>query len=443
MDSEAEVMTLTTAGRVLARRHHGQIGFLDLRDGTGEIQLLVDSEIGSSGINLLNVPIGSWVGIHGTTGQTQRGNPVLVVQDWEPLAICQVPWTDQRNGLVDQDERYRRRYMDLWANPQSAERFRQRSQLISEIRRTLEDEGFIEVETPILSDIASGASARPFTTHHNALDRELHMRIAPELYLKRLVAGGFERVYEIGRVFRNEGLSTRHNPEFTMLEGYQAFADLYDMMDLTEGLIQRVCTSVIGSTTVESAGRSIDLGSPFRRASMCQLTSEAFGEEIDLHTPTSRLHQLAERLGATIDRNWTAGRIIAELYGQHVESSLTDPVFVTDYPREISPLAREHRHLPGLTERFELIVGGRELANAFSELCDPVEQRARFAEQALMADAGDEEAMAIDEDYLAALEFGLPPTGGVGIGIDRLVMLLTGAPSIRDVILFPTLRERK
>lgn len=433
---------LTVAGRILRRRDHGRVGFLDLRDATGEIQLLIDPARCAQSRDLLDAPVGSWIGCTGEGGRSRSGAPVLLVSTWQLLAGCREPWADSRSGLVDPDERYRRRHVDLWANADSTRRFRQRSQIISLTRRFLEDRDFIEVETPILSDVASGASARPFLTQHHALDRELHLRIAPELYLKRLVAGGFERVFELGRVFRNEGLSTRHNPEFTMVEAYQAFADLYDMMDLTESLIAELARTVAGSTSVQVGGRAVDLSAPFRRASMSELTSEACGEDVSIDSSLQRLRSLLEGAGGAVDPSWGAGRLLAALFERLVEPMLWEPVFVTDYPREISPLARDHRSTPGLTERFELIIAGRELANAFTELCDPDEQRSRFVEQAAMAASGDDEAMAVDEDYVAALEFGLPPTGGVGIGIDRLVMLLTGAPSIRDVILFPTLRAR-
>lgn len=433
----------TIAGRIIARRAHGKVTFLDLRDATGEVQVLVDHRDVDDAEELADLPIGSWIGVTGTPGRSRSDAEVLIADRWQLLARCRVPWVDARSGLSDPDARYRRRYADLWANPESSARFRARSEIISRCRRFLEDRGFVEVETPILSDVASGASARPFTTHHNALDRDLHLRIAPELYLKRLVAGGFERVFEIGRVFRNEGLSTRHNPEFTILEAYQAFGDLSDVLDLTEELIVELARTVAGTLDLTVRNRPIDLHPPFRRVGMCELVSEACGESVDVATPRDRLAELLrDRTGTIADPTWGPGRIVAALFEALVEPDLWEPTFVVDYPREISPLARAHRSRPGLTERFELFVAGRELANAFTELCDPDEQRARFEEQALMAAGGDEEAMAVDEDYLAALEFGLPPTGGLGIGIDRLVMLLTGADSIRQVILFPSLRPR-
>jgi len=430
------------AGRILARRDHGRVTFLDLRDASGAAQILVDHRRCAAADELAALPVGSWVGMTAAPGRSRTGAALLVADSWQLLARCRVPWTDPRGGLADPDARYRRRYADLWANPGTASRFRARSQTISLTRRFLENQGYIEVETPILSDVASGASAQPFVTHHNALDRELHLRIAPELYLKRLVAGGFERVFEVGRVFRNEGLSSRHNPEFTILEAYQAFGDLTDMMSLAEDLIFFLANEVAGTTRVAVGDRAVDLRTPFRRAAMSDLVSEACRERVGVDTPRAHLAELLVEAGGRPDPSWGPGRLLAAIFEELVEPHLWDPVFVTDYPREISPLARSHREIPGLTERFELFVAGRELANAFTELCDPEEQRARFEEQAAMAADGDEEAMAVDEDYLAALEFGLPPTGGLGIGIDRLVMLLTGATSIRDVILFPSLRAR-
>ena len=435
-------LEVEVAGRIINRRAHGRTTFLDLQDESGTAQVIVEHGRCDEGEALTALPIGSWVGVAATPGPSRSGTPSLLASSWQILARCEVAWTDPRHGLADPDERYRRRHVDLWANPGSAARFRARSRILSLTRRFLEDRDFIEVETPILSDVASGASAQPFTTHHNALDRDLHLRIAPELYLKRLVVGGFERVFEIGRVFRNEGLSARHNPEFTMLEAYQAFGDLSDMMDLTEALIAYLAVEITGSTTVMAGDRAVDLSAPFRRAPMCTLVSDACGETVDLGTPTAHLEALAHTAGIDVISGWGSGRMIAALYERLVEDDLWGPVFVTDYPREISPLARAHRDQPGLTERFELIVAGSELANAFTELCDPVEQRARFQEQAAMAAEGDAEAMAVDENYLAALEFGLPPTGGLGIGMDRLVMLLTEASSIRDVVLFPSLRPR-
>jgi lysyl-tRNA synthetase class 2 len=338
--------------------------------------------------------------------------------------------------------RYRQRYVDLAVNPAVKELFATRSRVVQTIRETLAAEGYLEVETPMLQPIPGGAAARPFKTHHNALDMDLFLRIAPELYLKRLVVGGFERVFEIGRSFRNEGLSPRHNPEFTMLELYAAYFDYGDLMALTEELIAFLATELLGTTklTYGTAARSLDLTPPWRRASLADLVEEHTGRRLDVRMDVDELRREAADLGVPHDPAFGPGKLLLEIYEKTTEHQLWGPVFVTDYPKEVSPLARDHREIPGLVERFEAIVAGRELANAFSELIDPMEQRKRFEDQARQRAAGDEEAMVVDEDYLRALEYGLPPTAGLGIGIDRLVMLLADVSSIRDVLLFPTLR---
>jgi lysyl-tRNA synthetase class 2 len=328
----------------------------------------------------------------------------------------------------------------MWANERSREVLLARSRAISEVRRFLESKGFVEVETPVFHTLPGGATAKPFVTHHNALDVDLYLRIALELHLKRLVVGGMEKVFEIGRVFRNEGLSPRHNPEFTMLELYQAYADYNDMMDLTEQMVAHVARQVTGSTQLDYAGRALDLSPPWRRAPLLELVAEHSGLELSLDMPMEELRQRAGNFGVPVLPSWGPGKIILEIYEKTTEPNLWGPVFVMDYPKEVSPLAREHRSSPDLVERFEPVVAGRELGNAFSELTDPAVQRENFEAQARARAGGDDEAMPVDEDYLRALEYGLPPTGGLGIGIDRLVMLLTGAESIRDVIAFPTLR---
>jgi lysyl-tRNA synthetase class 2 len=342
--------------------------------------------------------------------------------------------------VTDVDLRYRQRYVDLWANESSRATMLLRSRMVSLMRRWLEDRGFVEVETPILHPVPGGAAARPFVTHHHALDVDLYLRVAPELYLKRLVVGGFEKVFEIGRVFRNEGLSPRHNPEFTMLELYQAYADYTDAMALTEELVAYLATELCGTTSLVYSGRDLELAVPWRRATLYELVAQCAGVEVDVGMPVSELRRIASSFDIPVEEAWGPGKLILEIYEKTTEGSLWGPVFVCDYPKEVSPLARAHRSKPGLVERFEPIVAGRELANAFTELIDPDEQRARFEEQARARAAGDDEAMAVDEDYLRALEYGLPPTAGLGIGIDRLAMLLSGQEAIRDVILFPTLR---
>jgi lysyl-tRNA synthetase class 2 len=363
------------------------------------------------------------------------------VATWDVLAETRRPFPDKWHGLSDADLRYRQRYVDLWVTEDSRRTLLLRSAVVSGTRRWLEDRGFVEVETPIFQPIAGGALAKPFVTHHNALDMDLFLRIAPELYLKRLVVGGFERVFEIGRVFRNEGLSPRHNPEFTMLELYQAYADYGDMMRVVEELVAHLATELLGTTSITYRGQPLDLAAPWRRATLTELVEEQTGVHVDVGMPVEELRTIAaEHDVPKIDDSWGPGKLILEIYEKTTEAELWGPVFVTDYPKEVSPLARDHREMHDLVERFEAIVAGRELANAFSELIDPQEQRERFEHQAAQRAGGDEEAMAVDEDYLRALEYGLPPTGGLGIGIDRLVMLLSGSDAIRDVILFPTLR---
>ncbi len=372
--------------------------------------------------------------------RTRTGELSVQVNGWVLLAEARRSFGDKWRGIADVDLRYRQRYADLWANPDTRRTLLLRSRAVALIRRWLDERGFVEVETPLLHPIPGGAAARPFVTHHNALDVDLYLRIAPELYLKRLVVGGFERVFEIGRVFRNEGLSPRHNPEFTMLELYQAYADYTDLMVLTEELVAYLATELCGTTTLTYAGRELDLTAPWRRATISELIAEHAGLEVDLDTPVEKLRAICDDRDIPYRDDWGPGKLLLEIYEKTTEAQLWGPVFVTDYPKEVSPLARDHRSRPGLVERFEPIVAGRELGNAFSELVDPAEQRLRFEAQAAARAAGDEEAMAVDEDYLRALEYGLPPTAGLGIGVDRLVMLLSGAEAIRDVIAFPTLR---
>lgn len=431
---------VSVAGRLMLRRDQGRIAFGVLADSTARIQLFATKAATAGFGRFKALSIGDWIGVRGVVMTTRRGELSVRVDEWTLLAPTRRPFPDKWHGLTDVDTRYRRRYLDLWVSEASRAVFEARSQTVSALRRLLESQGFTEVETPMLHPIPGGAAARPFVTRHNALGAEMYLRIAPELYLKRLVAGGMERVFEIGRVFRNEGLSTRHNPEFTMLELYWAYADYADMMHLTEQLVADVAVEVCGSAVVEHRGRAVDLTPPWRRAAMEEVISEHAGIEVSLDTPRAALAEHCNRLGIETRGHYGRGRLLLEIYEKTAEPELWGPVFVTDYPAEVSPLARRHRSRPGYTERFEAIVAGRELCNAFSELVDPQEQRARFEAQEARRAAGDDEAMSVDSDYLRALEYGLPPTAGLGIGVDRLVMLLTDTSSIRDVLLFPTLR---
>jgi lysyl-tRNA synthetase class 2 len=435
---------VSVAGRVMLNRPQGKLAFATLRDGTGsEVQLFALAAVTEDFEGFGKISLGDWVGASGEVVKTKKGELSVKVQRWTMLAETRRSFGDKWNGVTDVDTRYRQRYVDLWANPESRTTLVNRSRILSLTRRWLEDRRFVEVETPVFHPIPGGALARPFTTHHNALDLDLYLRIAPELYLKRLVVGGFERVFEIARVFRNEGLSTRHNPEFTMLELYQAYGDYHDVMELTEELVAHLARELHGTTKLTYGGRELDLTPPWRRASLIDLIEEQIGVRVDLRMDLDQLRNLCREHGVEVKDAYGAGKLVLELYEKTTEAQLWGPVFVTDYPKEVSPLARDHRELPETVERFEGIVAGRELCNAFSELVDPDEQRARFEEQARQKAAGDAEAMVVDEDYLRALDHGLPPTAGLGIGVDRLVMLLTDTASIRDVILFPTLRPEQ
>jgi lysyl-tRNA synthetase class 2 len=373
--------------------------------------------------------------------RTDRGELSVKVKSWQMLSKSLQPLPDKWHGLADVEKRYRQRYLDLIVSPDTRETFRRRAIAVSSIRRWLDERGFLEIETPVLQSVPGGADARPFETHHNALDLPLTLRIATELHLKRLVVGGFERVYELGRIFRNEGISTRHNPEFTSIEVYQAYADYNDMMDLTEQLIAHVCQQVCGTTRISYQGTEIDLTPPWRRATMHELVLDATGLDFSSFGSRAEAAAAMQAQGLAVpELADSVGRLLVEAFDQKVESTLIQPTFVIDYPVENSPLARAHRSKPGLVERFELFIVGRETANAFSELIDPVDQRQRLEAQMARKAAGDDEAQEVDEDFINALEVGMPPTGGLGIGIDRLVMLLTDSPSIRDVIAFPLLR---
>lgn len=436
-------VVVSIAGRLMLRRAQGKLAFGTLDDGTARVQLFAPAKSTPEFDTFCGLSIGDWIGVRGEVMKTRRGELSVRVDEWTLLADTKRPFPDKWHGLTDQDTRYRQRYVDLWVTEGARQSFVMRSNLLSSTRRWLEDEGFIEVETPVFHPIPGGALARPFTTHHNALDQELFLRVAPELYLKRLIVGGFPKVFEIARVFRNEGLSTRHNPEFTMLEWYQAYADWNDTMALAERLIEHLAIELTGSAVVNYDGRDVDFTAPWRRATLVELIAEHADVQVSLDTPLDELRATAERFGVAVEPHYGPGKLLLEIYEKTVEANLWDPIFVTEYPKEVSPLSRDHRDKPGYTERFEGIVAGRELFNGFSELTDPVEQGLRFAEQATNKDHGDDEAMGVDDDYLRALDYGLPPTGGIGIGIDRLVMLLADVTTIRDVVLFPTLRPEQ
>jgi lysyl-tRNA synthetase, class II len=437
---------VAVAGRVMLLRDSGKLIFATARDRSGELQLFVSKAvIGDAGFAAFgDLDLGDWVGVRGTVMTTRKGELSIKVEHAQLLSKAVRPLPDKWHGLTDTDTRFRQRYADLIVNAEAREAFRIRHETVASFRRTLHAEGFIEVETPMLHVEAGGAHARPFVTHHNTLDMQLHLRIAIELHLKRLIVGGLERVYEIGRVFRNEGISTRHNPEFTMLELYQAFADYSEMIAITEQLIRQAALDAVGASQVTVAwadgAPTIDLTQPFRQVRMIDLVHEATGVAVHPSQAVDDLRALAAQHGVSCSPQWGSGKIIEELFEALCESSLVEPTFVTGHPVEISPLARHDRHDPDLTERFELFIGGREIANGYSELNDPVEQRARFEDEQKAKDGGSLEAGTVDEDYLRALEYGLPPTGGLGIGMDRVAMLLANTATIKEVILFPTLR---
>jgi lysyl-tRNA synthetase, class II len=447
---DADMLETITAGRVLAIRNFGKASFLGLSDGVRRIQIYVKqdalSELDFKVFKLLD--LGDHVGVEGHLFRTRTGELSIWARRVVFLAKCHLPLPEKWHGLQDIETRYRQRYVDLIVNPDSRRVFEVRTKAVSAIRAFLDARGFVEVETPVMQPIAGGAAARPFVTHHNALDMDLYLRIAPELYLKRLVVGGMERVYELARNFRNEGVSTQHNPEFTMLEFYQAYADYGELMAMTEELIAYTAREAAGTEEVVFNGQAISLTAPFRRLSLRHAASEEasrrLGEtisETDLRDRTKAL-SVASRLGIELKADTTAGKVATEIFERLWEADLVQPTFVYDFPTEVSPLSKQRPDDPDTVERFELYIGGFEVANAFSELNDPHEQRRRFEMQLEEKRKGDAEAHPMDEDYVRALEYGLPPTGGEGIGIDRLVMVLSGSPSIRDVILFPHLRRR-
>jgi lysyl-tRNA synthetase class 2 len=427
------------AGRITARREMGKASFIDLRDGTGKLQLQVRvDELGDESYErLVGLDLGDIVGVDGLAFATKRGELTLRVDRWELLAKSLRPPPEKFHGLEDTETRYRRRELDLIANEETRDLFAKRAGTIAAVRRWLDERGFVEVETPVLQPLYGGALARPFTTHHNALDRDLYLRIATELYLKRCVVGGIDRVYELGKDFRNEGISHKHNPEFTMLEWYEAYADYNDAAERLEQLVAEVAESVLGTTTVERGGERIDLAPPWRRVTLREAISERAGLDVVEH-PTREA--LAAAMDSEPDPREGWGKLVDGLLSKEVEPTLIQPTFVLDYPVELSPFAKAHRTEEGLVERWEAFVGGIEIANAFSELNDPDEQRRRFEAQREELARGDEETQPYDEAFVEALEVGMPPTGGAGLGIDRLVMVLTGAQSLREVVLFPAMR---
>ncbi len=444
-DGEETEETVRVAGRAMSNRNNGM--FIDLKDGTGKIQIFSHknnlSEEQLERLSLLDV--GDIIGVEGIVRRTPRGELTVNSKEITLLTKSLKPLPEKFHGLTDVETRYRQRYVDLIINDDSREVFFKRAKIIQFIRDTLIDEGFLEVETPVFHPIPGGTSAKPFLTHHNTLDIPLYLRIAVELYLKRLVVGGFERVFEMARTFRNEGISTRHNPEFTMLELYQAYADYNDMMDLTEKLVSGAAQLVSedGSAKLTFGEQELDFSGPWARKSMTELVKEHAGVDLLEHTDPADARSVAKELEVHVDEKANWGQVVEALFEEKVEPHLIQPTHVTDYPKDISPLAKEHRDNPLLTERFETFVNTWEIANAFSELNNPDDQRARFEEQVKAFEAGDEEAQRMDLSFVEALEYGMPPTGGLGIGIDRLVMLLTNSSNIRDVIAFPTLRPIK
>lgn len=449
-NGEEADMTVSVAGRILARRVFGKLAFFTLQDETGTIQLYLEKgriteampDVADAFEHLKQLTdAGDIIGVTGTIKRTDRGELSVYVQQYAMLTKSLLPLPDKWHGLTDIAKRYRQRYVDLIVNPEVRETFRRRALITASMRRYLDQQGFIEIETPVLMSEAGGAEARPFVTYHNTLEMDLFLRIATELHLKRLVVGGFEKVFELGRVFRNEGVSTRHNPEFTTIEVYQAYADYCDMMALTEAIITTAAQNVLGTLTISYQGQAIDLTPPWRRVTMYDAVQEATGLDFRQFASLDEAKAAAKQAGLqNVNECASIGKLLNEAFEQKVEETLIQPTFILDYPIEISPLAKPHRSQPGLVERFELFIVGRETANSFSELTDPIDQRHRLEEQAARKAAGDLEAHSVDEDFLTALEYGMPPAGGLGIGIDRLVMLLTDAASIRDVIAFPLLK---
>ena len=441
-EAEAEVKL---AGRVMAIRGHGKTCFMDMQDKTGRMQLYVRKDVlGEEDYSLVKMmDIGDTIGVTGIPFRTHMGEISIKVVKMEMLSKSLRPLPEKWHGLKDIETRYRQRYVDLIVNPEVRDTFVKRSQIIRSVREVLDSHDFLEVETPILNTIAGGAAARPFISYHNALDMQVYMRIAPELYLKRLIVGGMDRVYELGRVFRNEGIDNRHNPEFTSVEIYQAFADYRDMMDLTEEVVVKTALKVLGTTKITYEGVEIELASPWKRISMIDAVKEYSGKDFTNVTDLDEARAIAKELNVAIEPTFGIGKIINACFEEYVEDKLIQPTFITGHPKEISPLAKSNPDNPEITDRFEAYIYGREICNGFTELNDPIDQRERFLKQVEERANGDEEANMMDEDFVNALEYGLPPTGGLGIGIDRLVMFLTDSSTIRDVLFFPTMKPLK
>lgn len=439
---ETEPMHVSIAGRLMAKRGHGKASFCDLQDMYGRIQIYVKlDEVGEEAYEeFKKYDIGDIIGITGNVFKTHMGEISIKVKTIELLSKSLRPLPEKFHGLKDMDLRYRQRYVDLIMNNDVKKTFIARSKIISGLRKYLDDRGYVEVETPVLNTIPGGAAARPFITHHNTLDIDMYLRIAPELYLKRLIVGGFDKVYEVGRLFRNEGMDIKHNPEFTTVELYSAYEDYNDMMDITEGLISTLAKEITGDTKINYQGTEIDLTPGFRRLPMIEAIKEVTGADFNKANTDEEAMELAKSIGLEVEGKMDRGHLINLAFEERVEETLIQPTFIIDYPVEISPLTKRKPSDPRLVERFELFIGGREYANAYSELNDPIDQKGRFLAQMTEREAGNEEANMMDEDFVQALEYGMPPTGGMGMGIDRLAMLLTDSYSIRDVLLFPTMK---
>ncbi len=435
---------VAVAGRIMTKRVQGKVAFLVIRDSTADLQLFFRvNEVGEEAYaRMKDLDMGDWIGVWGTMMRTRAGQVSVAVERFELLSKSLRPLPEKFHGLADKEMRYRQRYVDLIVNENVRETFRKRFKIVSAIRNYMENDGYFEAETPMLHPTLGGANARPFITHHNALDHDYYLRIATELHLKRLLVGGFERVYEIGRIFRNEGMDQTHNPEFTTMEAYQAFGGLESMKGLAQGVIRAAAMAACGTLQVEYQGTIIDLGAEWESASMAELASRGAGEEVSFDRSLEDLRGIATRVGVPVDTAWGKGKLISEIFEATYEDKLVQPTFVCDHPVEISPLARKSATDPNYTDRFELYICGHEFANAFNELNDPVDQAERFRAQLAAKEAGDDESMEFDADYVNALEYGMPPAGGIGIGIDRLVMLLTDSASIRDVLLFPTMKPQ-